>query len=219
MARTSGSSGPVTFEAIRRAGLRLIYKCGYEAMSLRQLAAEINLTQSSLYNHIATKQELLFILIDEHMRDLLQHADLALEGLSEPSERLAAFVEFHVSYHVNRKQEVFISYSELRSLEPGNFEVIVGLRKQYEQKLIDILQDGAEAGVFTLADAQVVAYGILSMLAGICTWYDPKGRLSRKQLTTIFLQMVQGAVRDHGSEGLRAKVPELAAKGRTKTLS
>ena len=58
MARTSGSSGPATFEAIRKAGLRLIYRYGYEAMTLRQLAGEIGLVQGSLYNHIATKQDL-----------------------------------------------------------------------------------------------------------------------------------------------------------------
>ncbi|HKU04506.1 MAG TPA: TetR/AcrR family transcriptional regulator, partial [Bradyrhizobium sp.] len=40
MARTVGSYGPKTMEAIRKAGLRLIFEHGYEAMSLRQLAAE-----------------------------------------------------------------------------------------------------------------------------------------------------------------------------------
>ena len=36
MARTVGSNGPKTMEAIRKAGLRLIYSQGYEAMSLRR---------------------------------------------------------------------------------------------------------------------------------------------------------------------------------------
>ena len=63
MARTIGSYGPKTLEAIRKAGLRLIFEHGYEAMSLRQLAAEVGIQAGSLYNHIATKQELLFVLI------------------------------------------------------------------------------------------------------------------------------------------------------------
>jgi AcrR family transcriptional regulator len=206
MARTSGSSGPATFEAIRKAGLKLIYRHGYEAMTLRQLAAEIGLVQGSLYNHIATKQELLFKLISDHMQHLLMSVDHALSGITDPSARLIAFTEFHVTYHIDRKQEVFISYSELRSLEPDNFEAIVVMRRAYEQKLVDILNAGIEKRVFSITDAQTTAFGILSMLSGICTWFNPKGRLSKDEVCAIFVEMTQGAVFDKGAAaGFKAK--------------
>src|SRR5215510_14723697 len=70
MARTIGSSGPKTMEAIRKAGLRLIFEHVYAAMSLRQLAAEVGIQAGSLYNHISTKQELLFDLIQDHINEL-----------------------------------------------------------------------------------------------------------------------------------------------------
>lgn len=203
MARTSGSSGPATFEAIRKAGLRLIYRYGYEAMTLRQLAGEIGLAQGSLYNHIATKQDLLFKLISDHMQHLLQSVDAALDGITDPSDQLVAFVEFHVNYHIDRKQEVFISYSELRSLDPNNFDAIVGMRRTYEQKLVDIIRSGAQTGVFSISDAQTVAFGILSMLSGICTWYSAKGRLSKEEVCTIFVEMVQGAVYDKFAQSMK----------------
>lgn len=218
MARTQGSSGTATLEAIRKAGLRLIYDRGYEGMSLRQLASEIGMVQGSLYNHISTKQELLFTLISEHMRDLLRHADIALEAPKTPSDRLAAFVEFHVSYHIDRKLEVFICYSELRSLEPQNFEAIVAMRKEYETKLISILQAGADTGDFSIADAQTAAFGILAMLTGILNWYRPEGRLSRDAIVAIFVDMVRGAVYDRtglNSADTRTPAPSDVAK-RTK---
>jgi AcrR family transcriptional regulator len=126
MARTIGSYGPKTMEAIRKAGLRLIFEHGYEAMSLRQLAAEVGIQAGSLYNHISTKQELLFDLIQDHINELLRQLDRAMEGKQDPDERLRAFVAFHVTYHVTRKREVFIANSELRSLEPKNYEAATG---------------------------------------------------------------------------------------------
>src|SRR4051812_45395283 len=84
MARTVGSNGPKTMEAIRKAGLRLIYSQGYEAMSLRRLAAEVGIQAGSLYNHITTKQDLLFDLIKVHMDELLERLDQALDGISDP---------------------------------------------------------------------------------------------------------------------------------------
>lgn len=194
MARTVGSDGSVTIEAIRKAGLRLIYKHGYEAMSLRQLASEVGIVQGGLYNHIETKQQLLFDLIRDHMTKVLREVDLAVGRDAAPLEQLISFVRFHVYYHIDKKMEVFISYSELRSLEPGNFKTIVAMRRIYEQKLVEVIKAGAAEGIFDVSDAKTAAFGILSMLSGICTWYDPKGALSRQAVAEIFVEMVLGAV-------------------------
>ena len=202
MARTVGSNGPKTMEAIRKAGLRLIYAQGYEAMSLRRLAAEVGIQAGSLYNHITTKQDLLFDLIKVHMDELMERLDQALEGISDPDDRLQAFIAFHVGYHITRKREVFICYSELRSLEPKNYEIVVGLRQHYERKLIGILDDGVAEGRFTVADTTVAAYGILAMLTGVCTWFRPAGRLTKEEVTDIYTGMVRhGLVRaaDHAT--------------------
>src|SRR5258708_13061448 len=102
MARTIGSYGPKTLEAIRKAGLRLIFEHGYEAMSLRHLAAEVGIQVGSLYNHISTKQQLLFDLVQDHINELLRQLDLALAGNKGPVEKLHAFVAFHVTYHMSR---------------------------------------------------------------------------------------------------------------------
>ncbi|MET0743429.1 MAG: TetR/AcrR family transcriptional regulator [Microvirga sp.] len=194
MSRTIGSSGPKTVAAIRKAGLHLIYKHGYEAMSLRQLAAEVGIQQGSLYNHIRTKQDLLFDLIMVHMDDLFREFDDSVPAAGPAIDRLKAFVRFHVGYHVNRKEEVFICYSELRSLEAENFRTVCGLRQDYERKLTHILEDGVAEGAFAPSDMKVAAYGILSMLSGICTWFHPEGRLSKDQICALFTTMVLNAV-------------------------
>jgi AcrR family transcriptional regulator len=194
MARTIGSYGPKTLEAIRKAGLRLIYEHGYEAMSLRQLAAEVGIQPGSLYNHINTKQDLLFDLVQEHVKELLRQLDLALEGKDHPASRLRAFVAFHVTYHMTRKREVFIANSELRSLEPKHYEAVVALRSAYEQRLSDILADGVAEGVFEVVDNQVATFAILALLTGLCTWYRPGGRLTREAIIAAHEKLVLSGV-------------------------
>ncbi len=194
MARTIGSYGPKTMEAIRKAGLRLIFERGYEAMSLRQLAAEVGIQAGSLYNHISTKQELLFDLIQDHINELLRQLDLAIEGKHDPLEKLRAFVAFHVTYHMTRKREVFIANSELRSLDAKNYEKIVALRGAYEKRLADILADGVEKGVFAVADVQVATFAIIALLTGLCTWYRPGGRLTREAIVEAHEKLVLSGV-------------------------
>ncbi len=194
MARTIGSHGPTTMEAIRKAGLRLIFEHGYEAMSLRQLAAEVGIQVGSLYNHISTKQELLFDLVQDHMNELLRQLDSALLGKDEPRDRLRAFVAFHVSYHMTRKREVFIANSELRSLDPRNYDVVVALRSAYEQRLSDILGRGVASGVFEVVDVQVATFAIISLLTGLCNWYRPGGRLTKQAIIAAHEKLVLSGV-------------------------
>ncbi len=207
MARTIGSHGPTTLEAIRKAGVRLIFERGYEAMSLRQLAAEVGIQAGSLYNHISTKQDLLFDLVQDHINDLLRELDLALADKADPVEQLRAFVAFHVTYHMTRKREVFIANSELRSLDAKNYDAVVALRGAYEQRLAQILSDGVSEGAFEVVDIQVATFAIIALLTGLCTWYRPGGRLTRDAIIAAHEKLVLSGVAP------RAVIGELRSGG------
>jgi len=196
MARKAGSHGAATAQAIRQAGLELIFEHGYEGMSLRDLAQRVGLQPGSLYNHIATKQALLFDLVREHMNTLTAALDEALAGIEGPLARLDAFLAFHLRYHLTRKVEVFVNNSELRSLEPANRAAIMALRQGYEQRLCAILAEGAGQGHFVVEDVPVTTYAILAMLTGVTAWYRPGGRLDAEAILAIHRRLVL--------EGLRA---------------
>lgn len=196
MARKAGSQGAATAQAIRQAGLELIFEHGYEGMSLRDLAQRVGLQPGSLYNHIATKQALLFDLVREHMNTLTAALDQALAGIEGPLARLDAFLAFHLRYHLTRKVEVFVNNSELRSLEPANHAAIMALRQGYEQRLSAILAEGSALGLFVVEDVPVTTYAILAMLTGVTAWYRPGGRLDAEAIVAIHRRLVL--------EGLRA---------------
>ena len=195
MARTVGSSGPKTMQAILDAGIELIYARGYEAMSLRQLAARVGIQQGSLYNHIDNKQDILFAIMSAHMEELLAKLAEALAGLSDPLDLVRAFVRFHVTHHIERKKGVFLFYYEHRSLSPENYERIVAWRRVYERTLVSILEKGAAAGEFAVADPQVSAYAMLAMLTGVCTWFDPEGRLDKEEVVRLYTDMALKSLR------------------------
>lgn len=194
MARTLGSVGEKTFEAIRAAGTRLIWQHGFEAMSLRRLAAEVGIQPGSLYNHFETKQALLYDIVREHMTTLTLRLDEALVGHDAPRDRLVAFAAFHARYHMTRRMQVYVANSELRSLEPENRAEIVALRRAYERRLEAILEAGRDAGVFRIGDLRITTYALISMMTGICEWYRPDGRLAEAELVALHVDMALRAV-------------------------
>jgi AcrR family transcriptional regulator len=190
MSRAPGSSGEKTLKAIYEAGSDLIYQYGYEAVSLRQLAGAVGIQAGSLYNHIASKQDLLFKLIHSIVLELNEQLDAELENIDDPEEAMRAFVRYHITWYTARKQQVFIGNMELRSLKAENYTKIVALRRRYEMRLKDILDRGIAEKHWSMPDSSVSARALIAMLSGVCVWYDPEGGYSIEELVSIYTEIV-----------------------------
>lgn len=176
MARTQGSHAEITGPKIRAEALRLFAERGYAAVSMREIARAVGVQAGALYNYTPDKQALLFSLLKGHMDDLSE-AQADQPAPADPVERLRAFVHFHIAFHLERPQAVFIAYMELRNLIPENFAVIEGLRHDYETGLESILRAGMASEAFSIPDSKIATLAIIAMLTGVTTWYRPGGRL------------------------------------------
>ncbi|MCM2560770.1 TetR/AcrR family transcriptional regulator [Lutimaribacter sp. EGI FJ00015] len=193
MARTAGSHSQTTGPRVHDAALKLFARHGFAAVSMRQIAAEVGVQAGALYNYTPDKQTLLLDLMRGHMDALL--AERAQRGKhGGPLERLEEFTRFHIRFHLERPDAVFVSYMELRNLSPENFETIEALRRRYEDELEGILRDGVAAGLFAVADSKIATLAVIAMLTGVTTWYRPAGRLSVNEVETIYWDMVRKAV-------------------------
>lgn len=142
---------------------------------------------------MADKQSLLVALMREHMEALLA-AQEALGLPADPEAALDSFVRFHIRYHADRPDEVFIAYMELRNLTPANFAEIEHLRRAYEDRLQAIIAQGAGQGIFRVRDPRVATMAVIAMLTGVTTWFRPDGRLSLDEVEAIYVEMVRRSV-------------------------
>lgn len=192
MARTQGSRADITGPLIRQHALELFAKHGYAAVSMRKIAAGVGVQVGALYAYTPDKQALLRDLLQAHMQDLL--ASWADDPAAAPLQRLENFVRFHIDYSLDHPDGVFLSYMELRNLEPDNFREISALRRKYEIALEDILRGGQTAGVMRIEDARLTAMALIGMLTGVTNWYREGGRLDRRRIGDIYWGLVRGAV-------------------------
>jgi AcrR family transcriptional regulator len=191
MARRVGSDGARTEAAIRDAALRLIARFGYEALSMRRLAGEVDLGAAALYRYFPNKQAMLFSLMKAHLTELLAAwAKARLPGSANAPARLEAFTRFHIRHHLPRATGVFLSSMELRSLSPENYETIAAMRRKYEQELAQILADGEAAGTLMMDHSRVTARAIIALLTGITTWYRENGTLGAVEIEEIYWNIV-----------------------------
>ena len=193
MARTLGSYAKLTKPKISEIALHLFAERGYAAVSMRQIATKVGLQVGALYNYFPDKQTILSELLINHMENLLQswHNQKLPE---KPDKLLEFFVDFHIEYHLNRPEEVFIAYMELRNLNPDNFKKIEKLRNKYELILIKILSDGVNKNLFRCEETKIASLAIIGMLKEVNTWYKKDGRISVPEIKNIYQQIVLKAV-------------------------
>lgn len=193
MARRAGINSQDTEAHIYQAALRLFAQYGYGAVSMRKIAGEVGVNQAALYHYTPKKQDLLLGLLTNHMNGLLAAWD-EQDVPSSPMLALDFFTRFHIRHHLPRRDEIFLSYMELRALDAENLEAITTLRQHYEDILRNIIKDGVKSKEFESVDPHVTAMAILAMLTGITTWYQKDGRLTPDDLENSYSTLVRQMV-------------------------
>lgn len=174
--------------------MRLIARDGFAAVSMRQIAAAVDMQAGALYNYTPDKQSLLFDLMSRHMGELLSDLGRAKINTGSPLERLDAFTRFHISWHLPRRDGVFLSYMELRNLTPENFRRIETQRRAYEDALEAIVRDGMLSGDFDVSEPRLTTMALISLLTGVTNWYSAEGRLDQHSIEELYVGLVQRAL-------------------------
>lgn len=191
MARKTGSHAEITGPKVRAAAATLFARYGFAAVSMRQIAAEVGIQAGALYLYTADKQSLLFELMRDHMEEVLTSWT---PGDGPADAELERFTRHHIGFNLDRPDQIFIAYMELRNLSPENFTIIEEMRGRYEARIEQILTRGVAEGVFAVPDPKLATMAIIAMLTGVTTWYREGGRLSRDDVAAIYWDMVRKAV-------------------------
>ena len=190
MARKTGSHSKITGPKIKQAALQLFARYGFAAVTMRQIAARVGVQAGAIYNYTPDKQALLFDLLQGHMADLLvRWNEEQVPG--NPVAALDHFVAFHLDFHIQRPELVFISYMELRNLTEENFKAIEEQRSRYEKIVYDIIRKGVLSGDFQVPDAKITSFALIAMLTGVVDWFREDGRLPREELTRQYCALVR----------------------------
>jgi AcrR family transcriptional regulator len=149
---------------------------GYRGTSMKDIATELGVRAPSLYNHVASKQEILFAIMDNAMDRAIAALEEALAGIDDVAEQLRRATESLVLDFLRYPAEVTVCNNEVRSLDPGHRLAIVAKRDQYAARVRRIIEQGCRAGRFRTRTPQIAAFAVLEMGNGAKSWFKPTGR-------------------------------------------
>jgi AcrR family transcriptional regulator len=169
----------------------LFHANGYAATSVRDIARALDIQGASLYAHVASKEDLLWSIVDQAATVFEKASERALADTTsdDPVERLAALVEAHVEVITADPEGSSVFVTEWRHLSPDRRDAIGRRRDAYEARFRDLIADGLAVGAFAAVDPSLAATFLLTALNGIATWYRPNGRLSADRIADHYVEL------------------------------
>jgi len=169
----------------------LFHANGYAATSVRDIARALDIQGASLYAHVASKEDVLWSIVDGAATAFEAKAGDAIAdtATSDPVERLAALVEAHVDVVTADPERASVFVTEWRHLSGDRRAAIAGRRDAYEARFRAVIEDGTAVGAFRPTDTALAATFILTALNGIATWYRPDGRLSADRIADHYVDL------------------------------
>ena len=187
---------PYDIETVTSAAVRVFNRRGYEAASMEDVARETGLTKSSLYYHVASKEELLARALERAFKWLLGVLEEPGARSGTPLERLRHIVYRSVLITLEFVQEV-----ELLQRVKGNTPTerqAMARRRRFDREVTALVRQAIAAGqIHADIDAGLLTRLVFGMGNSITQWYRHEGRLRPEQIAGAMSRLVfEGIARD-----------------------
>ena len=184
-------------EQLRRTAVRLFREHGYDGTSMQDLAEALGMRRGSLYHYIASKEDLLFAIVEAAMARFRDEVSPILERSEAPAIRLRDAVAAHLRIAADEPDELTLVQVELKALAPDRGARIVAERDAYEHEWRSFVRSGMSDGSFDCDDERTAVFMILSTCNWFSQWYHPSGPLGvdefAERFTTLFLRALGAA--------------------------
>ncbi|MEY2944109.1 MAG: hypothetical protein RLY97_2123 [Pseudomonadota bacterium] len=151
----------------------LFAEFGYEATTVRQIADRVGMLAGSLYNHFATKDDMLHAIMRQRMAQFEQSntqiANLPVDAehrlLANAIMRIHDYVRFSQFHTILLRDNYFFQ-------RHPDFTYIVAAKSRIRLSQESVLRQGMEAGLFRPdMDCYLMIGTISRMLSGVSDWY------------------------------------------------
>ena len=181
-ARKAVADSPAVARAVN-AAVALFSRKGYAATSTREVAKLLGIQKASLYYHVESKEDLLFLICRFSLTQVRQDVEDAVRDVRDPLSRISTMICAHVESLLRDEPKHTTNFAEMHSLSPQRLGEVLKLRDGYEDMVRQALREAQDAGVLRNdIDVKYLCLALLSLINRVIVWYRRKGPLSPSQV-------------------------------------
>ncbi len=171
----------------------LFFAHGYESTTLDAIADALNVTKPFLYSYFRNKSEILNAICEIGITKSIGALDEALATKLPPKEKLRLIVENVTTIIIRNQKYIVVYIREEKNLEAREARHLIGLRRDFDQRLAKLLEDGVASGDFDVENPLMTAVSIGGLLTWVANWYRP-GRHLQTEVVMHTIRLVDRMV-------------------------
>ena len=129
-------------DRIISAAIDLFYTQGYTQTTLDQVAKSLGVTKPFIYQYFGSKNDVLAEICSRAIKDAHETINRALSQRGTPTEKLKIIVRDFTLHVLNNQANAIIYSREETELAPKDRETINHLRREFDRRLVALLQEG-----------------------------------------------------------------------------
>lgn len=197
---------------ILQAAAHVLQRNGYEATTMKDIAAEVNLTAASLYHHFDNKDALLLAVLEAGIGQILGEIEPIARSSQSCGDKLRHMIAAHIIGLTENTAVGAAMVFEIKSLVGHKYlsangskadmakvierrAAFVARRDQFEDLFRVVIREGVERGEFRPVDVPIFVKTLLGAHNWVGVWYRPEGRLNGQEIADTLADTFLRALR------------------------
>lgn len=178
-------------EKIIEVSIGLFGQNGFKETSIQDVVEALGVTKGTFYYYFKSKEELLMEIHHRYIEELLQGQKDILRQTMTAEQKLFEIVYMLMKYIEGQGQSARVFFREMQHLNEEHLEDIFKKRDQFRLNVNQVVANGIEAGEFRRdLNVDIVTLAILGAVNWSYHWFDPKGKLDERAVSTIYLDFM-----------------------------
>jgi AcrR family transcriptional regulator len=203
----------VNRQEILQAAAHVLQRNGYEATTMKDIAAEVNLTAASLYHHFDNKDALLLAVLEAGIEQIVSVIEPIAHSNRSSDDKLRRMISAHIVSLTENTAVGAAMVFEIKSLISDKYpsdgdgnpditavierrEAFVARRDQFEDLFRFVVREGVEHGAFRAVDVPIFVKTLLGAHNWVGVWYRSEGRLSGQEIADMMADTFLRALRE-----------------------
>lgn len=173
--------------AIAKVSADLFSTKGYLETSMGDIAEAAKVTKGGVYHYFGTKTEILYYICSTYVDLDLENLEQSLTTIEGSVEKIKFIIFRHIDHYATHASAAKTLLNEAYNLPPRYFSEVKAREKRYFAIVYRVLSEylGVQEEKNTLT---ALTFTLFGMMNWIYSWYDPKGPLKPKELSSIIFE-------------------------------
>ena len=185
----------LTKSSILKVSAKLFRNQSFSQVSMRDIAKKLNVKAASLYNHIASKDEILETLIIELVSTFMSSIEATSKKEISTENKLEEIIQTHIEIAIKTPNQFAVLNNDWIFLKPEQKNLFLKQRLDYETSLKSIVKRGIDNQEIKTCHPEIIIYMMLSSLRTLHLWYEKKAINQEDLKSEIPKLILQGIIK------------------------